>query len=155
LKYIGFLDTSNVPTDLWRRYRNPVESRAVLAQAIRSGYSDLFRTFPDAYRKDREALYAFFSSQTGKAESTINLMVSTFLNLKDLADFEVAEVEPTPVPEPTPIAEEPQIPRPVERRRGISEIHINIQLVLPETTDTSVYDSIFESLKKHLLLDEE
>ena len=32
-----------------------------------------------------------------------------------------------------------------------TEMHYNIQIHLPETRDVSVYDAIFESLKKHLL----
>lgn len=149
LRYIGFLDDSNVPTELWRGYRSPTRSQAVLAQAIRSGYNGLFRMYEDAYRKDREAIYSYFSSQTGKAESTINLMVTTFKNLCDLADFEALTEAEVAVPQPV------EARAPIERRTGLPQIHINVQLHLPETSDPSVYDNLFKSLKKHLLSDEE
>lgn len=154
LKYIGFVDDSKRPTELWKRYRDPTQSSAVLAQAIRTGYKDLFNIYADAYRKDREALYAYFSSRSNKAERTKNLMVSTFQNLCELADFEalIEEVEPIPVPK-LPEEERP-IPS-IERRLGVREIHINIQLHLPATDDPSVYDNLFKSLKKHLLSVEE
>lgn len=155
-KFIGFVDTSNMPTELWTRYRDPTRSEAVLAQAIRSGYSDLFQMYDDAYRKDREAIYANFSSRTGKAETTINLMVTTFKKLCDLADFEAPEeIEPTPPPTAPIGPTEEAAPPKIKRRVGPPEIHINIQLHLPETTESAVYDNLFKSLKKHLFSDEE
>jgi len=148
LKYIGFIDSSGMATDLWRQYKDPTRSRAVLAQGIRQGYKDLFSTYPDAQRKDREALYAFFSSKTGKAKRTVDLIVNTFVNLCQLADFE-KEAPPT-------------LTLPLKGGEGlrlekgmIPEIHINIQLHLPPTSDSTVYDSLFKSLKKNLLSAEE
>jgi len=152
LKHIGFIDQSNVPTDLWKQYKNPIEARAVMAEGIRRGYSNLFKLYDDAYRKDREAIFAYFST-SGKADRTIKAMVGTFFNLSQIADFEAKPIVAEPTTEPQ-VEQEPVAIR-VERRKGVPEIHINIQLVLPETTDTSVYDRLFESMKKHLLTDEE
>jgi len=153
LKYIGFIDDSNIPTELWKKYKNPELSKKILAFAIRTGYSELFNMYPDAYRKDREAIYAFFSI-TGKSEKTINMMVSTFQNLCKLADFEAEQPPQLEEQKKEEEMEEPVMER-VVHHRGIRELHINIQLVLPETTDISVYDRLFESLKRHLLSDEE
>jgi hypothetical protein len=149
LDFIGFVDNSKKPTDLWKKYKDPTTARAVLAQAIQTGYSDLFDTYRDAHRKDREALYAYFSSRTGKAKTTVDLMVTTFTNLCRLADFEAVTPELKPelvVPSPVP---------PVRIEKGIPEIHINIQLHLPPTTDPTVFDNLFKSMKKHLLSAEE
>lgn len=153
LKYIKFIDDSNVPTDLWRKYKDPTSSGAMLAQGIRGGYVELFRTYEDAYRKDREAVYAFFSSKTGKAKRTVDYMVSTFTNLCRIADFEAEapKIElGLPMPEPPQKAK-----RRIKEKGVISEIHINIQLHLPATDDSTIYDNLFKSLKKHLLSDEQ
>jgi len=151
LKCIRFVDESNVPTDFWKMYKDPTKARVVLAQAIREGYKELFETYPDAYRKDREALYAFFSSKTGKAKATVDLMVSTFMNLCQLADFE-AEAPKLEMLKPT--APEKPIPHIKPEKSVISELHINIQLHLPATTDPTVYDNLFKSLRKYLLSEE-
>lgn len=66
LKYIGFIDSSGMATDLWKQYKDPTRSKVVLAQGIRQGYKDLFSTYPDANRKDREALYAFLAPKRAK-----------------------------------------------------------------------------------------
>lgn len=151
LKYIGFTDSSNIPTEMWKNYRSPSESGAILAQAIKNGYSELFQTYSDAYNKDRNTLYSFFSGKSAKAELTINQIVSTFINLCKLADF-----EKIPSPSVTKSIEEGKVPVTTKRESqpALREIHINIQLHLPATNDSSVYDRIFESLKKHLMTDE-
>lgn len=55
LKFIKFIDASNVPADLWKRYKVPREAGAILAKGIREGYKDIFAVYEDAHRKDREA----------------------------------------------------------------------------------------------------
>ncbi len=105
LKFLGLLDSSGVPGKVWQGYRNRSTNARTLAGAIRSGYSDLFRTFPDAYRKDNEAIRNYFSAHSKVAERTLGLIVSTFKSICDLADFEGAET-----PEPTEEAETPEVP---------------------------------------------
>jgi len=150
LKYIGFIDASGIPTEFWKQYKDPTRAKVVMAQAIKQGYKELFDLYPDAFRKDREALYAFFSSKTGKAKSTVNLMVTTFINLCQLADFEQESLVTVPPPKPkeTVVSVKPE-------KGIIRELHINIQLHLPATNDPTVYDNLFKSLKKHLLSAEE
>ena len=61
LKAIGFLNKSGLATDIWRAYRNKSESKKVLAAALRKAYPTLFATYPDANRKDTEALRNFLA----------------------------------------------------------------------------------------------
>jgi hypothetical protein len=157
LKFLGFVDSAGVPTKTWTDYRNREAARAVLAAAMRTGYADLFRTYPDAHRKDSEALRNYFSAHTKVAESTLGLIVSTFKALAALADFEAA------VPAGGDSGEETStVPkkRPSGTSRGegdsrgsapaASTININIQLQLPATEDSSIYEKLFAALKKHL-----
>jgi len=154
LRFIGFIDASNIPTELWKNYKDPTKAGAVLAQGIREGYKELFETYPDANRKDREALYAFFASKTGKAKKTVDCMVTTFTNLCQLADFK-AEAPKIPLVSPkAAVPEKPAVGTKPEKG-FISEMHINIQLHLPATNDSTVYDALFKSLRKNLLSGEE
>lgn len=148
--FIGFVDSSKHPTELWQKYKSPKDAPAVLAQGIKEGYSELFGIYPDAFQKDQDTLYAFFSSKTGKAKSTVNYMVSTFLNLCALADFGkiVKQIEAPAVTQAPTIS---VLEKPVSVKGLLSEIHINIQLQLPPSTDPSVYDNLFKSMKKYLL----
>lgn len=54
---------------------------------------------------------------------------------------------PAPIPTPTPA---PLVQVPVTREGGVT-LNVNIRLELPATQDATVYDKIFQSLKKHLL----
>lgn len=151
LRFIGFVDDAKSPTELWRKYKSPTDARSVLAQAIRTGYNDLFNLYPDANRKDRDVLYAFFSSKTGKAKNTVELMVTTFMNMCQLADFEAEAPKPAPA---EPVVSTPSALPTVSVVSGkgmFPEIHINIQLHLPPTSDPAVFDNLFKSMKKHLL----
>jgi len=158
LKFLGFVDTSGVPTKTWTDYRNRQSAGATLAAAMRRAYADLFKTYPDADRKDNEALRNYFSAHTKVAESTLGLIVTTFKALAAIADFEAASVAVGDAS-----AEDTAAPA---RRRAASTIrsepdarsvmpiaptiNINIQLQLPATEDAAIYDKLFAALKKHL-----
>lgn len=149
LRALEFIDDSNEPTELWKRYKENTNAPSVLAEGICRGYSDLFDIYKDAHRRNREALCAYFISKTGKAKSTANYMARTFINLCRLAEFEEA-----PRPEmrkEIPISRAPEVPLVPERGVNVPEVHLNIQLHLPVTSDMAVYDALFESLKKHML----
>lgn len=158
LKFLGFVDASGVPTKTWSDYRNRQTAGATLAAAMRRAYADLFKTYPDADRKDNEALRNYFSAHTKVAESTLGLIVTTFKALAAIGDFEAA-----PAVGGVESAEDTAAPA---RRRaatavrseldarpatpGAPTININIQLQLPATEDAGIYDKLFAALKKHL-----
>jgi uncharacterized protein DUF5343 len=161
LRTLGFIDRSGVPTDAWRKYRNKSQSKAVMAEALRTTYKSLFSTYPDAPRKDNEALRNYFSSHTSVGEGALKFMVGTFKSLAELADFgaqlpetggddeeaEGLEVEPE---------EESRMDRRLRVKRigtgaGGLAININIQLQIPDTDKAETYDNFFAALKKHLL----
>ncbi len=156
LKSLGFTDSSGVPMERWKAYRDKSRAPSELASAITEAYADLFAVYPDAYRKDDEALRNFFTSNTSVGEKAVSLMVRTFKVLCGLAVF-TATPRPSPAPPvPTDESQVPQAVAPAQlaKAAGASQgitINVNIQLTLPETKDSSIYDSIFESLKKHLL----
>jgi hypothetical protein len=150
LKHLGFLDGSGGPTERWQAYRNRQRAPGVLASAIRASYADLFQTYPDAHRKDTEALRNYFSAHTKVADRALSAIVTTFKTLCEIADFEKQE--------PLEVQRSEQA-EPVEVRRttiaressaGIT-VNINIQITVPESDKPDVYDKFFAALKKHLI----
>ena len=151
------MDDSGVPTKRYSDYRNSEISRKVLAEGIKEGYLDLFRTFPDAYKQEDKKIKGFFSSVSRLGETAINYMVGTFQALCSMADF---DGEYVPTQETGGTSEDSdekegqtlEISRAPEIADGSTvTINVNLQLSLPETKDYEVYDKIFESLKKNLL----
>lgn len=150
LKFIGFLDEGGKPTEYYRQFRNKAKSGLVMATCLRKAYSELYQTYPDAHNKDTEALRNFFSAATEGGEAVLINTVNTFKALSEFADFEAG---PT-----TEEIEKPVSTVPITNKvaKGAAEgplttINVNIQLQLPATEDSTIYDKIFESLKKHLL----
>jgi hypothetical protein len=155
LKFIGFVDSSSKPTETWMAYRDSRRAKAVMADAIVDGYSELFQVYPDAYQRSDDDLRNFFRTRTRGGAQVVNKTVTTFKNLSKLADFRSTQV---------PSDERPPEITEVERPRSnivVSDVtpnvstgitlNINIQLTVPDTTDEAVYDKFFAALKKHLL----
>ena len=146
-KYLGFVDSTGVPTASWSDFRDKAKAPKVMASAIRTAYADLYNTYPDAENRDDVTLQNYFASTSGVAQSVSKLMVQTFKNLCEYADFEAAAVTETISTPTTPstkeVAETTAAARPIT-------VNINIQLQLPATEDAMIYDSLFSALKKHL-----
>lgn len=161
LRTLGFIDRAGVPTETWRKYRNKSQSKAVMAEAIRTTYKSLFSTYPDAPRKDNEALRNYFSSHTSVGEGALKFMVTTFKSLVELADFaaqvpgaageeEAEEQEEVEQEDGSRSDRRVRIKRTGDGAGGLT-ININIQLQIPDTDKAETYDNFFAALKKHLL----
>ena len=153
LRQVGIIAAHGEPTDLWAALRE--KDRVKFAAGIKKHYSDLFATYPDAHRKDDEAIVAFVRSKTSYAEGAQRLAVRTFKVFTEFGDFD-REVPPSQ------LADSPD-ERSDGRRRGSEEkgrpmssdtgpvaLTVNIQLQLPPSADGEVYDKLFEAMGKHL-----
>jgi len=156
LKVIGFLDSRGVPATRWRSYKDTARAPRVLGAGVSEAYAELFVVYPDAYRKDDEAIRNWIRPKTGFDEVKVGHAVATFKTLCGLAEFEPeappSSADPTPPPDttvplvrttPTLLPAQPQGP----------SININIELQLPPSADGVSYDKFFESMKKHLFPD--
>lgn len=156
LKDLGFLDADGIPQQRYFEFHDKTQSKKVLAQAIREGYSDLFTVNKNAYKLNAEeaknklrTLYA-----GSKKDTVITKIASTFVALCDYADFsDPAKQEDDQkktkeeVKEKQTKAEDKTL-KPSSVSLDSLQYHINI--VLPESRDQAVYDAIFKSLRDHL-----
>lgn len=95
LKFLGFIDDSGTPSDVYILYRDRSKSKKILGEAIVRSYSDLFKLYPDAHKKDYSALQNYFSTNTGLGLRAVQGIVETFKALCSLADIEAGEVSAT------------------------------------------------------------
>lgn len=153
LKSLGFLDSNGVPTDRWRSYRDKQKAKGVLAAAITEAYSGLFDVYPDAYRRDNEALRNYFSTHSGSLnESTLQLVVRTFKSLCADADFESPAASEEIMLRTVPTKDKEIAPtKPRHQDQGNLTVNINIQLQLPATDDATIYEKLFEAMNKTIL----
>jgi hypothetical protein len=162
LKMFGLIDDSGVPTTRYYEFLDQSRSPAIIAQGLREAYADLFSVNVKANELTADELKNKFKtlSQGQYSDNVLSLMAKTFKALSDLAEWEVpAATTPEvtlPAVEPTPVLAKdltkPEGPTGTGGgRMNLRELHYNIQIILPETRDTAVFDAIFESLRKHLL----
>lgn len=150
VKRIGLLGSDGSPTDLYRSFRNPSQSGAAIAKAIKKGYSALYERNEQAHTLSKKDLEGLLVEITGleKDHVTLRAIQGTFEALKSLAKFdEVTKIEKE--------EEEEKITPPFDEEGLPEELRFNlsytINLVLPKTDDVAVFNAIFKSLRENLL----
>jgi len=150
LKGLGFLDSNSVPTPIYSQYRDKDIAKKVLAQQIKKAYAGLFMTDEHAEKLSSENVRGKLATLTGKDDSVVSKMASTFTALSSLADFTGAPPEkPVSKPEEEKV-ESPALEKSEKPNIGLAFSHV-IYINLPTTTDVAVYDAIFKSMREHLL----
>lgn len=169
LKSLGLLDDQGKPTQRYFGFLDQTQSAVILAEAVREAYADIFAVNINAQLLSKTDLVNKFKtlSQGGFSESVLDKMATTFQSLVKLADFSspariAQEVDDEESQEELAsnadngVTEILQIPKQRNLRRGETDtrnlggLHYNIQIILPETRDTQVYDALFRSLREHL-----
>jgi hypothetical protein len=125
-----------------------------MAQAIRTGYPDLFTRNESAHKLDRKGLEGLVIQSTGldQAAPTLRAIVGTFESLKAFADFDAAS---TIAPEKKK-KEESEHKKERDHNAGDDRetalnLSYNINLNLPKSDDPAVFNAIFKALREHLL----
>lgn len=156
LRGIGFVDSAGSPTELWKRYRGG-DSRKIMARAVRTGYATLYETYPDAHRRDNEAIANLVRQNSDYGNDTVARVVATFRALCDMSDFSedhAPDSQQGTASEAS--ASMPQLPSQLGDRGTSADsaqpaINLNIQLELPPNADEAFYDAFFAAMKKHLM----
>jgi hypothetical protein len=155
LKGLGFIDESGAPQQRYFDFLDQTQARTVLAQAIREAYDDLFRINKDANTLSEEEIKNKLKTLTRgeKSDKVVGLMAKTFKALCDYADWSKPSKTPAePKSKGDTVAPKETAAPPVGTLQSKPVgLHYDIQIHLPTTRDSAVYDAIFKSLKDHLL----
>lgn len=157
LKALGFLQDTGEPTQRYYDFLDQTQSKKVMAIGIQEAYEDLFNLNKNAYSLTNDEVKNKLKTitQGQKGQKVIENMARTFRVLCDYADWSDLTVSK---PEKKPIVEEEKLDEDksasiVEKKNASNSVGLvyTIQIHLPETSNMSVYDAIFQSIKKHLL----
>lgn len=151
-KRLGFVHENGTPTSHYDELKDKTRQEHVLADRIRSLYSDLFSINTKINEANEDDIKGAMSRVTGKDSQSINRYYATFKTLCSLAKFGAVSI-PTPkeIANAPPLEESSQLEL-AKSTMGIkTAFHYNIQIHLPATTDISVYNSIFKSLRDNIL----
>jgi hypothetical protein len=153
LKALGFLTADGSPTARYHNYRNHALSKSVMGEAIKVTYSDLFLIKAKPTNSDKTLIEGKFKSYHNVSDTVAGLMTKTFYALLDLAELDATTESTKSSIKETPVkSDEEYIVKSLSNTTHSSVgLHYNIQIHLPATKDVEVYNSIFKSLKDHLL----
>ncbi|MEL7231186.1 MAG: DUF5343 domain-containing protein [Pseudomonadota bacterium] len=152
LKALGFLSPDGKPTSRYHDYRNHSRSSAVMAEAIKEAYEDIFFIKEKPSEADRDAIVGKFKSFHNTSDNVAKLMANNFFQLLQLADLDASpstENEVVIDKDTTPSAAT-GLAAPTSLKAASTGLHYNIQIHLPATKDIEVYNAIFKSVREHL-----
>ena len=153
-KRIGFLGSDGVPTERYKRFRNPSETGKAAFEALKEGYKALFEVNEYVHEASDRDLLGIVVQVTGfePDNSTTKAMVASFKTLKEFAEIKEEEEKREISREEKAWSEKgDEIEKEhVVLKRGLG-LSYTINLNLPATSDITVFDAIFKSLKEHLL----
>lgn len=156
LKTLGFLTADGKPTARYSEYRDETQARRVMTEALKDAYGDLFVLRSKPSDADRALFEGKFKSTHNTSDRMAKLMASTFFALLPLADLNATPKPAAEGAKPTDVGKEDggkqeELGQRGSGRRAATSLHYNIQIHLPATKDIEVYNSIFKSLREHLL----
>ena len=157
-KALGLIEDSGQPTTRYYEFIDQTQTGQILAQGIEEAYEDLFNLNKKAQDMTNEEIKNKLKTLTQgqKTDKVLTYMANTFKALCAQADWnkKSKNIEQSKIPAyNSPAPEKDNLSPIIDYNKSTNKmnLHYNIQIHLPETTNMAVYDSIFQSLKKHLL----
>lgn len=153
LKKLGFLLEDGTPTEYYDRLKDATIHPYVVGERIKVLYNDLFSINTNIQNASDDEIKGAISRITGKEAEVVNRYFVTFKTLCSLAKFEDVPLKTKKeknIEEDSKVksnSEPIRAPEPAHTKPGF---YYNIQIHLPATTDISVYNAIFKSLKENL-----
>jgi hypothetical protein len=156
-KRIGFLGSDGVPTELYNQFRNPSKQGHALAEGMKLGYKDLYSRNEYWHNLNKKELSGLIIEATGTSSnsSTLKAILQTVDVLKLYAKFDGTKEYSEQQEEKKPSHETTEEVVPTQTKKLKDDFGVNlsytINLNLPETSDITVFDAIFKSLRENLL----
>ena len=158
LKKMGFLETSGIPTDLYKKFRNDAESKQILGIGFENAYSELYKLNKNLHKLKEDEITGYVKSATGQGDesSTLPLIIKTITHILSLSVFNEPEEKTKPEVKSDVKPEvksdvKPEVKSDVKVVDEKFNLNYTISINLPETTNEEVYEKIFTSIKKILL----
>ena len=155
-KRLGFLSENGAPTSYYDDLKDTTKREVALGVRIRELYSELYAINTKIHEAGEETIKGAMSRVTGKDAASVARYYTTFKAICSLAKFETPQAVAVEDKEP----EDAQVNGIQAGSGTVAQVavpnqagfHYNIQIHLPATTDISVYNAIFKSLKDNLII---
>lgn len=161
LKRMGFIDDAGIPTDRYKRFRNPPQSGKAAAEGLSSAYKALYDVNEYAHDLGGQELEGLVIQVTGldKSNQVLRAIVGSFNALKSFAKHEDEEKSSHEISNTYEESSQNNIDYDKNQQTSLIDRKLNIaytiNLNLPETTNVEVFDAIFQSLNNNILKNNE
>lgn len=157
LKKIGFVNADGSPSEIYKKFRNPASGGAAASEALKIGYSALYKRNEYMHQLSDEKLKGLIIEETGQGDdsSVVGLVLACIKSVKKFADLTPPQVEKQEIQSQVVVKQNvepgpPPIPPVAMGNLGLN-LSYTINLNLPATSDIAVFNAIFKSLKDNLL----
>lgn len=156
-KALGLLDDNGQPLQRYYEFLDQTQTGRIIAIGIEEAYEDYINLRKDAQNLTNDEVKNKLKTitQGQKSDKILGLMAMTFRAFCDLADWDSVGTEETnKIETPHVVLKSDNTEKSQTKTDPTTtdmNLHYNIQIHLPETTNMAVYDAIFQSLKKHLM----
>ena len=161
LKKVGFVNADATPSDLYKRFRNTATAGKAAAEALKIGYGPLYVRNEYMHQMSDDKLRGLIIEETGQGDDS-SAVALTLASIKAIKKFAVwSETTDTNPPDssgitlPSQHMERPSSSSKDNAHRSPQRVGMNlsytINLNLPATSDSAVFNAIFKSLKENLL----
>lgn len=152
LKGLGFLSADGSPTSQYMDFLDKTRWSAVLAQAVKEAYGDIFVMKRVPAQSDLKMIAGKYKSTYNLSDTAADRAARTFLALLELSDKSVIKGEgPVETVKHEPQAAQSEPAAPPHAKATTVGLNYNIQIHLPATKDIEVYNAIFKSLREHII----
>jgi superfamily II DNA or RNA helicase len=162
LKELGFIRDDGTTTQIYIDYRDKNKSKEVMENALKGAYAELYSTYEDPFKIEDEKIINFIKTKKNSSQNTAELATKTFKGLASASGIienstitkqKHPRTEKLKISKKGDIGETHNVEKEVNNSRKEVEpisITINIQFVLPTTSDREVYSSLFSELRKFI-----
>ncbi|MBN8732157.1 MAG: DUF5343 domain-containing protein [Acidobacteria bacterium] len=160
LRKIGFVNSDGTPTNIYTRFRNSTTSGKAAAEALKAGYAPLYVRNEYMHQLSDQQLRGLIIEETGLSDDSaaVGMILASIKAIKKYASWSEND-EPGQRKEEQVSLAPPLIEKhaPGEKLRRSDKVGLNlsytINLNLPATSDSAVFNAIFKSLRENLLKD--
>lgn len=159
LKRMNFLTSDSVPTEYYAKFKTSSGRGHAALNGLRSAYAEIFKRSEYAHAVDESKLKDLIVEVTGlpSSDPVAIAIKGTFNAIKSFIPANIDIAASTEEPSEDEPSLQPTLPNAAPyanhetHGNGPIRLSYNINIVLPETSDISVLNAIFRSVRENLM----
>jgi hypothetical protein len=150
LKKTGLIEENGSPTTIYAEFQTESGRANAALQALKNGFPEIFKRNQYAHKAEKDKVIDIIVAITGltKSDRIVGYIYNTFLAFQDYARSATGETETR---RDKKESEEEEADASGRFLGSPVRLAYQINIVLPESTNIDVFNSIFKSLRENLL----